>query len=57
MAFGPQLLGDGPREHLIQQQRVAHGLPGEQAAFTPPRFLGGFLGRLSGGYVGINFPV
>ena len=29
-------------------------LPGEQAAFSPPRVLGRLFGRLSGGYLSIN---
>ena len=54
MALGAQLLGDDAGEHLIQQQRVAHRLPGEQLVFAAPGLLGGVLGGVSGGDLGVD---
>ena len=49
VASGAQLLGNEAREHLIKQQRVAHVLPGEQVALTPPCVLGEILGGVGSG--------
>ena len=49
-----QLLGDCVREHLIQQQRVAHRLAGEQIAFALPGMFGCIFGYLRSGYFGVD---
>ena len=55
VALGAELLGDVVGEHLIQQQWLAHGLSGQQLAFAQPGLLGGFLGRVGGGDLRVDF--
>jgi hypothetical protein len=43
VALGAELPGDLVGEHLIQQERLGHGLPGQKAALAQPRLLGGLL--------------
>jgi hypothetical protein len=49
VALGAELLGDVVGEHLVQQQRLSHGLPGQELALAQPGLLGGFLRSLGGG--------
>jgi hypothetical protein len=49
VAAGAKVPGDLVREHLVQQLRLGHGLPGQQTALTQPGSLGGFLRGLGGG--------
>ena len=42
---GAELPGDSVENHLIEQQREAHRLTGEQQVLAPPRLLGCLLGR------------
>ena len=54
VALGAELLSDVVRKHLVQQQRLAHGLPGQKLVLTQPGLLGGFLSRVGGGDLRID---
>jgi len=49
VALSAELPGDVVGEHLVQQQRLAHRLTGQESALAQPRLLRGFLGCVSGG--------
>lgn len=62
VALGAELLGDVITKHLVQQQRLAHGLPGQKLALAQPGALSGFLGCVGGGnlrvdLIGVGSPV
>jgi hypothetical protein len=54
VASGAQFLGDLVREHLVKQQRMTHGLTGEQVVFTLPGMLRGIFCYLRSGYFGVD---
>ena len=62
VALGAEFPGDVVRKHLVQQQRLAHGLPGQKSTLALPGLPGGFLRSVGGGdlrvdLAGIGSPV
>jgi hypothetical protein len=54
VASGPELLGDGVAQHLVEQKGARHRLSREKVALMSPCQLGSSLGVISESDLGVD---